>query len=262
MYVSYQPQTKFAEIAPRGSADAMRAPANGAQITFFTHGLCPYAQRVALALNLKGLAHELIEIDLSNKPSWYEQRLGTSLVPAIELDGSPFTESLDICRLVDDRFTEAPALLPKDKELRKAVEALIMHGPRLESAGWRLLGGSWSFPRKSRPSDAVRRGWEGAVDTLTTSVRQHGGPFLVGDSPTLADVALAPFIARFELAASVCCSYDTTGELREYLDALEALDAWRATFPERDAFGRAISRYGSLDYFDFHTATLAQPMPE
>ena len=47
----------------------------------------------------------------------------------------------------------------------------------------------------------------------------------------------------------------------EFLQALEALEAWRTTFPERAAFGRAISRYASLDYFDFHAATLAQPLP-
>ena len=52
---------------------------------FYTHSLCPYAQRVALTLLETKSPHESVHIDLSNKPSWYVDKTnGRGLVPAIE----------------------------------------------------------------------------------------------------------------------------------------------------------------------------------
>mmetsp|Transcript_7323 Transcript_7323/g.16010 ORF Transcript_7323/g.16010 Transcript_7323/m.16010 type:complete len:236 (-) Transcript_7323:442-1149(-) len=233
------------------------------QITFYTHGLCPYAQRVALALQWAQLKHDIVEIDLSNKPSWYAQRLGTSLVPAIEVDGTPFTESLDICRIVAD-MPDVQPLLPSDAKQAAAVEEMVRFCQQVETAGWRLLGGSWSFQRGS-PSASAVRSWESAVDRLARSVDAHGGPWLVGRAPTLADAALAPFLARFVLAAERVRGYrprEASAALDRYLATLEADAGWAATFPNRELFGRAIDKFCSLDYFDFHSASLARPIPE
>ena len=229
------------------------------QLTFYTHGLCPYAQRVALALQWLELPHETIEVDLSNKPSWYAQRLGTSLVPAIELDGKAHAESLDICRLLNERAGRALVA----GEESSHIEHLIRRRTDIESAGWHLLGGSWSFSRKPA-TPAAREEWERAVGLLTESVRAHGGRYLWGDKPTLADAVIAPFVARFELAALRVKGYDArraTPELDAYLRALEADEGWCATYPQREPFGDAIQRYASLDYFDYHTASLAEPLP-
>ena len=231
------------------------------KVAFFTHGLCPYAQRVALALAWKGIEHECTEIDLSNKPSWYAKRLGTGLVPAIEIDGEPVAESLDIVRLLDDRFPGVP-LVPAGRA--DDVEALVSFGNQLQSAGWSLLGGAWNFPTRGTSSERGRRAWAAAVDVISASLSKHGGPFLVGPAPSIADCALAPFVARFELAATRCAGFEARREnaaLKSYLEALEADEGWRSTYPNRDDFGSAIGRFGSLDYFDFHTASLVQPMP-
>ena len=237
-------------------------------LTFYTHGLCPYAHRVALALAWKNIEHERVSIDLSNKPSWYASRLGTTLVPAIELDGAPYAESLDIVRLCDKSYDDDgahPSLTPADPKRAAACEELVRHGSSLERAGWSLLGGSWSFPKKGGPpSAAARTSWDAAVRVLEASLSTHGGPYLVGPSPTVADAALAPFIARFELAALVCRGFDAreaSPALAAYLRTLEASEAWRATFPDRRKFGDAIQRYGSLDYFDYPTASLEEPLP-
>ena len=65
-------------------------------------------------------------------------------------------------------------------------------------------------------------------------------------------------------AAQRCLDFDVRGaspEVGAYLAALEGTPAWAATFPDREGFGQAIKRYGSLDYFDYTTASLAQPLP-
>ena len=246
---------------------APAAPAAGGLI-FFTHGLCPYAQRVALTLNWKGIDHKVYELDLSNKPSWYRQRLGTSLVPAIEIDGTPHCESLDIVKLCDKQYAspEHKPLMPSDSEKAKAVDALVSFASRLESAGWNLLGGAWNFPSKGgQPSASTVKNWAAAVDVLTASLDKWGGPYLVGNTPTMADAALAPFLARFELSALQCRGgYDVRAEspkLGEYLSTLDADASWQKTYPDRKKFGDAIARFGSLDYFDYHSCSLANPVP-
>ena len=81
-------------------------------LTFYTHGLCPYAQRIALALRWKHrlglpppegasaeshrLQFETIDIELMDRPPWYEDRLGTRLVPAMEMDGVGSHGSLNL----------------------------------------------------------------------------------------------------------------------------------------------------------------------
>jgi glutathione S-transferase len=236
------------------------------QLTFFTHGLCPYAQRVGLAIHWKGLPHDVVEIDLSSKPSWMRSRLGTTLVPAVEIDGAPYSESLDICWMLE-KYPSAdgcPPLVPNDPALRSDLERLVSLAPELERAGWGLLGGAWSFSSGPASKGAVQK-WMAAVATLTSSIAAHEGPFLLGASPTLADCALAPFIARFELAASRCRSYDCRANapaLAAYLEALEATEAWAATFPDRKLFGDAIAKFTSLDYFDYRTASLRNPLPK
>ena len=58
------------------------------------------------------------------------------------------------------------------------------------------LGGAWSFPSSGgAPSAAAIKKWDEALQVLTDSSK-HGGPYLVGPTPTLADAALAP-AARF-----------------------------------------------------------------
>lgn len=80
-------------------------------------------------------------------------------------------------------------------------------------------------------------------------------------------MAIAPFVARFVLALAKARGYealrgDAQAEaVRDWLDALHAGPAFAATFPEREAFGRAIARYCALDYFDRVSASLAQPEP-
>eukprot|EP00897_Mesotaenium_endlicherianum_P011036 jgi/Mesen1/9961/ME000716S09336 len=119
------------QVSSRSSSQAR--PTGGAagregDLVLFTHGLCPYAQRVALVLAEKGIAYTRVEIDLSDKPSWFLKKNPRGLVPAIEVNENGtsriVTESVDICRLLDEQYG-GPSLSPAASEERRRMDAII-----------------------------------------------------------------------------------------------------------------------------------------
>ncbi|KAK3012951.1 hypothetical protein RJ639_008988, partial [Escallonia herrerae] len=80
---------------------------------------CPFAQRVWITRNYKGLQDKikLVPIDLQNRPAWYKEKVyPENKVPALEHNNKVLGESLDLIKYVDSHF-EGPALYP-DVSLR------------------------------------------------------------------------------------------------------------------------------------------------
>ena len=58
------------------------------QIKLFSARACPFAHRTRLVLTHKQLPFELVEIDLKNKPAWFDATVsGYGKVPAVEHAG-------------------------------------------------------------------------------------------------------------------------------------------------------------------------------
>eukprot|EP00873_Tetraselmis_striata_P013979 jgi/Tetstr1/434243/TSEL_023353.t1 len=90
------------------------SPVRDRELVFYTHMLCPYAQRVLLTLLEKGADFETVHIDLSSKPGWYSAVNPRGLVPAIEFSatGRVEVESIDLCRVLNAELP-GPALSPE-----------------------------------------------------------------------------------------------------------------------------------------------------
>ena len=140
-----------------------------ARVTFFTHSLCPYAHRTALALAEKGVPHKRIHVDLSNKPRWYLDVNPRGLVPALETaDGAVLTESLDLVEFVDEAF-EGPNLAPPGREAEARRLARSFDGGFV-SVGLQFVGGGWGFSRGAPdPPRGVRGLRESAKRSATSS---------------------------------------------------------------------------------------------
>ena len=89
---------------------------------------------------MQGVEFQPVQIDLSQKPSYFDRVSASSLVPAVAYKGSVVTESLDICRWVDKAF-QGPALVPEDSVRRDAMETLLRNASSINSAGLDLLAG-------------------------------------------------------------------------------------------------------------------------
>jgi len=129
---------------------------------------CPYCARVRIALAEKGIAHEVTQVDLSDRPQWLrELNPPHGRVPV--LDGLP--ESAVIMELLEELHPE-PALLPSDPAAR-ARARLQVH--RFDAN----LGDDYYAYRRGDPNDLAAK-----LEALD-----------VGES-LFADIAYLPWVIR------------------------------------------------------------------
>nr|APX61042.1 putative glutathione S-transferase omega class member 3b [Leptinotarsa decemlineata] len=90
----------------------------------YSNKFCPFAQRVLLVLKAKEIPHDIVNINIFNKPEWYFNIHLEGKVPAL-LDGSKIIiESLDICEYIEETYPERP-LYPSDPETKNKDKELI-----------------------------------------------------------------------------------------------------------------------------------------
>jgi glutathione S-transferase len=161
-------------------------------LTLYDAARCPYCARVRIVLAEKDIEHEVVPIDLSDRPAWLYEKNPLGKVPVIEEDTFVLPESVVIMEYLEERYPEPP-LLPADPADRAIVRLRV---ERFDDA----LGDAYY---------AFRRGEEGAAERLAECLsfieRQ-----LTGSPPTytLGEIAYAPWLIRlrdllgFDLSAS------------------------------------------------------------
>jgi RNA polymerase-associated protein len=176
-------------------------------ITLYSAARCPYAARARIVLAEKGIDHELVEIDLSDRPAWLYEKNPKGRVPVIEEDdGTPLPESAVILEFVEERYPE-PALLPADPADRAAARLLIFRDDDLTS-----------------PYYALRREEEGAREKFDAvlgkfDARLARQPYLSGAEYGLADIALVPWFLRARDMLGV--ELDGFAAITDWLERLE-----------------------------------------
>jgi maleylacetoacetate isomerase len=194
--------------------------------------------RVRIALNLKGVDYEAVQVNLvegGQKGPEYRAVNPQGLIPALEIDGRLLTQSLAIVDYLESTRPE-PALLPADPAEAAHVRALALvvacdiH-PLNNLRVLKYLAGPLALPQEAR--DIWYRHWlaEG-LPALEAMAAPRAGRFLYGDAPSLADVCLVPQLfnaRRFEVPLD---DYPTL--LRADAEA-NRLEAFAAAHP--DAIG-------------------------
>jgi maleylacetoacetate isomerase len=156
------------------------------------------AYRVRIALNLKGIEHDKVSVDLragDQRAAAYRARNPQGFVPMLEVDGLRLTQSLAIIAYLDQTRPE-PRLLPADPAEQAHVRAMALlvacdiH-PLNNLRVLHYLRDELGQDEAAR--DAWYRHWiaEGlaALEALASA---RAGTFLFGDAPTLADICLVP----------------------------------------------------------------------
>lgn len=167
---------------------------------------CPFAMRARLALYGAKIAHEHREIDLKNKPIEMLALSPKGTVPVLQLpDGTLLEESLDI-------MIWASGQLPLSRQDREIIQE--------NDTTFKYALDRYKYPGRYSEDDAID--YRGECERFLIKIEARLDPFMSGDSPTLVDRALFPFVRQFVLVDPEWFALQPYSQLRQWLDFFEA----------------------------------------
>lgn len=209
--------------------------------------MCPYAQRVWIARNYKGLADiHVVEISLADKPLWYKEVYPIGKVPALEHNGKVIGESLDLLEYLDLNFG-GPRIFPLEPEKKNIASDLMKHNDSFIKEGFSALSMKDATPIK------IEENFGPTLDQLETSIQKFSNtsPFFLCEFGVV-DIAYVPFIERFRLAFSHFKNYDITHGrpmLARWIEAMDGIDAYAKTKAEPSTMIETYKKMLENDYF-------------
>ncbi len=152
---------------------------------------CPYAMRGRMALDVADIQQEHREILLKDKPAEMLEASPKGTVPVVVLpDGTVLEESLDVMMWALGQNDPEGWLRP---DLKAETDALIAANDG--NFKYHLDRYKYATRYEGAVSEAHQAEASKHVDTLEARLGQT--PQLFGDAPTLADIAIFPFIRQF-----------------------------------------------------------------
>eukprot|EP00316_Scyphosphaera_apsteinii_P012582 CAMPEP_0119324042 /NCGR_PEP_ID=MMETSP1333-20130426/62214_1 /TAXON_ID=418940 /ORGANISM="Scyphosphaera apsteinii, Strain RCC1455" /LENGTH=218 /DNA_ID=CAMNT_0007331647 /DNA_START=183 /DNA_END=840 /DNA_ORIENTATION=- len=161
------------------------------KIKFYTHTACPYAQRVWIALEATGLQFEKVDVNLYGYGGFDKARLkqvevagglsARGYIPVVSIGDEVIRES-SVCvervAKLSTQASNAASLLPEQPPVADELIALCNALPKSSS---------------SRQLDEL-------LQKANTACSKHR--FLAGESFSIADACLLPFLQRVDIPAS------------------------------------------------------------
>jgi glutathione S-transferase len=157
--------------------------------TLYSFRRCPYAMRARMALRYSNVPVEIVEVSLKAKPAEMLAISPKGTVPVLDAGGQVIDESLEIMRWALAQNDPQDWLLAGDSRIAELIEAndqvFKVHLNRYKYAE--------RYPEQ--PMEIYRA--EGALYLQRLEELLEGREYLLGDHPSLADIALLPFVRQF-----------------------------------------------------------------
>ncbi|KIF61586.1 glutathione S-transferase [Pseudomonas fluorescens] len=157
--------------------------------TLYSFRRCPYAMRARMALRYSGVPVEIVEVSLKAKPAQMLAISPKGTVPVLDADGQVIDESLEIMHWALAQHDPDDWLLGGDSRIAELIEAndqvFKIHLNRYKYAE--------RYPEQ--PMEVYRA--EGALFLQRLDELLEGRDYLLTAHPSLADIALLPFVRQF-----------------------------------------------------------------
>jgi glutathione S-transferase len=183
---------------------------NGPLPIFYSFVRCPYAMRARMALLVSGICVNLREVALRNKPDAMVLASTKATVPVLVLpDGHVIDESLAIMRW-------ALALNDPERWLDMGGDDVVV---AIDGAFKHHLD-RMKYHTRYPGTDPLEHRHAAIALLEPLEARLAGARNLFGDRPTLADIAIFPFIRQFARADNAAWANEPLPQLRGWLDRL------------------------------------------
>lgn len=157
--------------------------------TLYSFRRCPYAMRARMALRYSGVPVEIVEVSLKAKPAEMLAISPKGTVPVLDADGRVIDESLEIMRWALAQNDPQGWLLDGDSRIVELIEA--------NDQGFKVDLNRYKYAERypEQPMEVYRA--QGAVFLQRLEGLLQDRDYLLADHPSLADIALLPFVRQF-----------------------------------------------------------------
>ncbi|XP_037660504.1 glutathione S-transferase omega-1 [Choloepus didactylus] len=206
-------------------------------IRIYSMRFCPFAQRTLLVLKAKGIRHEVININLKNKPEWFFTKNPFGLVPVLENSrGQLIYESAITCEYLDEAYP-GKKLLPDDpyeKAHQKMVLELFSKVPLwVKNFSGRQNNEDWSDLKEEFCKE---------LNKLEEVLTNKKTTFFGGSSVSMIDYLIWPWFERLEaLELHECVSH--TPKLGLWMAAMKKDPAVSAVLTDVKAYRSFLDLY-------------------
>ena len=186
----------------------------------YSYRRCPYAMRARMALKLAEIEVEIREISLREKPAHMLQVSPKGTVPVLVLaDGSVIDESLEIMYWAREqapikREGKLNALQPN---IHEACSALIL----MNDNEFKQSLDRYKYPERNlcdnlKPTQQYRQ--QGEVFLRQLEGLLQNNTYLLESTPSMADIAIFPFVRQFAAVDSAWFDTAPYPKLRAWLN--------------------------------------------
>jgi glutathione S-transferase len=214
------------------------------KLKLISHKLCPYVQRAVIALTEKGVPFERIDINLANKPDWFQKISPLGKTPVLLVDDAAIFESAVILEYLEE--TQPNPLHPSDPLKRAEHRGWIEFG----SAALNDIAGFYAAKEKAT-FDAKVAALAQKFARLET--RAAAAPWFDGEKFSLVDAVFGPVFRYFDV-------FDGIGEFG-ILAGKPKLAVWREALHARPSVSAAVNaNYPALlrDFLDRRNSYLSE----
>ena len=157
--------------------------------TLYSFRRCPYAMRARMALRYSSVPVEIVEVSLKTKPAEMLAISPKGTVPVLDADGRVIDESLEIMRWALAQNDPLNWLLDGDSRIAELIEA--------NDQGFKVDLNRYKYAERypEQPMEVYRA--QGAVFLQRLEGLLQDRDYLLADHPSLADIALLPFVRQF-----------------------------------------------------------------
>ena len=161
--------------------------------TLYSFRRCPYAMRARMALRYSGVAVNIVEVSLKAKPAEMLALSSKGTVPVLSVDGQVIDESLAIMNWALAQNDPQDWLLKDDPVGQQLITELIEENDQVFKVHLNRYKYAERYPEQ--PMTVYRA--EGEVFLRRLDELLEGRDYLLAEHPSLADVALMPFVRQF-----------------------------------------------------------------
>ncbi|MBC3383135.1 glutathione S-transferase [Pseudomonas sp. SWRI179] len=161
--------------------------------TLYSFRRCPYAMRARLALRYSAVEVTIVEVSLKAKPAEMLALSSKGTVPVLQVDNRVIDESLEIMSWALDLHDPQDWRLRDDPEGQALTAALVEENDRV----FKLHLNRYKYPERHPEYSKEHYRSEGENFLRRLEALLEARPFLAAEHPSLADVAVLPFIRQF-----------------------------------------------------------------